>query len=55
MQIENIREYYHANITLIQSLNYASKICVSLKEYIEETLLLPITKIEKYRSDKLID
>jgi len=46
-QSEILREYYYANVTLMQCLNSDTKVSAKLRQEIEETMILPITKIEK--------
>ncbi|MGB3756807.1 MAG: hypothetical protein WBA07_10575 [Rivularia sp. (in: cyanobacteria)] len=54
MQIQNLRQYYHASVTLVQCLN-SCNISDKLREYIEETLLFPIAEIEKCNYEKQIE
>ena len=44
-----LQQYYDANKLLVDCLNNASNVTPSLRSHIEETLLLPIAEIEKYR------
>jgi predicted NACHT family NTPase len=48
-QKELLREYYDANKLLVDCLNSASNVTPEVRSHIEETLLLPIVEIEKYR------
>uniref|UniRef100_UPI00389958CE NACHT C-terminal helical domain 2-containing protein n=1 Tax=Calothrix rhizosoleniae TaxID=888997 RepID=UPI00389958CE len=53
VQIQNIRHYYHSNITLVQCLNCASKMSGCVREQIEEALLLPMVEIEKRKRENI--
>ena len=55
MQVQNIRQYYHASVTLVQCLNSSCNISDKLRKCIEETLLLPIAEIEKCDCKKQIE
>ncbi|MBD2415538.1 hypothetical protein FACHB389_05655 [Nostoc calcicola FACHB-389] len=51
MQVQRMRQYYHASVTLVQCLNCGCRISENLKQYIEETLLLSIAEIEKLKHE----
>lgn len=44
-----LREYYEANLLLVRCLNSDCYVSREVRQEIEDTLLLPIAKIEKYR------
>ncbi|PZV10878.1 MAG: signal transduction protein [Leptolyngbya sp.] len=47
-QQEKIRQYYDANQLLVDCLNSDCYVTKATRQYIEDTLLLPISEIEKY-------
>ncbi|MUG93167.1 NACHT domain-containing protein [Scytonema sp. UIC 10036] len=49
-QWESLKQYYDANKLLVDCLNSGSVMSGTVREEIENTLLLPITEIEKYKS-----
>jgi predicted NACHT family NTPase len=48
-QKEVLRQYYDANKLLVDCLNNSCNVTPAVRSHIEETLLLPIAEIEKYR------
>jgi predicted NACHT family NTPase len=48
-QKEVLRQYYDANKLLVDCLNNSCNVTPAVRSQIEETLLLPIAEIEKYR------
>ncbi len=48
-QMKGLRQYYDANKLLVDCLNRAAQVTPVVRSQIEETLLLPIAEIEKYR------
>jgi len=48
-QMKGLRQYYDANKLLVDCLNRAAHVTPAVRSQIEETLLLPIAEIEKYR------
>lgn len=48
-QEDLLTKYYYANKLLVDCLNSDSYITPKVRSYIEETLLLPIAEIEKYK------
>jgi predicted NACHT family NTPase len=44
-----LQEYYDANALLVDCLNSSSDVTPKVRSHIEDTLLLPITEIQKHR------
>ncbi len=49
---ELLKQYYRANQLLTQCLHHECYVSVEVRQYIEETILLPITEIEKYSNTR---
>jgi predicted NACHT family NTPase len=47
-QLEILDEYYKANLLLVDCLNSDCYVTKATRQYIEDTLLLPLSEIEKY-------
>ncbi|MFH7243933.1 MAG: NACHT domain-containing protein [Spirulina sp.] len=47
-QQEKLRQYYEANKLLVECLNSDCYVTKATRQYIEDTLLLPLSEIEKY-------
>lgn len=47
-QTEKLRQYYEANELLVDCLNSDCYVTKATRQYIEDTLLLPLSEIEKY-------
>lgn len=47
-QIENLNQYYEANKLLVDCLNSDCYVTKATRQYIEDTLLLPLSELEKY-------
>lgn len=45
---EKLQHYYEANLLLIECLNSDCYVTKAIRQYIEDTLLLPLSEIEKY-------
>ncbi|MEM9274404.1 MAG: NACHT domain-containing NTPase [Cyanobacteria bacterium P01_F01_bin.143] len=52
-QKELLEQYYRANQLLTQCLQRECYVSVEVRQYIEETILLPITEIEKYGNPQI--
>ncbi len=52
-QREKLRKYYDANVLLVDCLNSDCNVSQKVKEDIEETLLLPMSEIEKRQQGKV--
>jgi len=48
IQKENLKKYYDANKLLVDCLNSDCYVTKTTRQYIEDTLLLPLSEIEKY-------
>ena len=48
-QKELLKQYYYANILLLECLNTDCYVSLNLREEIEETLLLPVSEIDKWK------
>ncbi|MBD1899843.1 NACHT domain-containing NTPase [Trichocoleus sp. DQ-A3] len=52
-QKELLQQYYNANNFLVACLNSGCEVTIAVRQEIEDTLLLPIAQIEKYRQSIL--
>jgi hypothetical protein len=48
-QKQVLRQYYDANVLIVECLNNSCEVTPAVRSHIEDTLLLPIVEIEKYR------
>jgi predicted NACHT family NTPase len=51
-QKELLRQYYDANLLLVNCLNSGCNVSREVREEIEETLLLPIAEIEAWKKER---
>jgi predicted NACHT family NTPase len=52
-QIQKLRKYYEANLLLAQCLNSECYVSREVREEIEETMLLPVTEIERWKKENI--